>query len=150
MAETWRVVLADGSVREVIVTEDAGLWTAHCEGCATFSHASPTLAVRALVRGFLGASFDVREILSPGEPTRAELVAFERGRDAADEAGARAMRAAALRDAVADERERCARVCDEVAAEPVMGEWDDDAEAYRRGRRAGARECAEKCRAGGV
>lgn len=35
--------------------------------------------------------------------------AFERGRDAVDEAGARAMRAAALRDAVAAERERFAR-----------------------------------------
>jgi hypothetical protein len=56
----------------------------------------------------------VREILAPGEPTRAE--------------------------AVAAERERCARWCDEVAAGRAAIGLDATV----------ARECADACRAGGV
>lgn len=139
MAETWRVVLADGSVREVRVeiSPDGRVWAESADGAAEGAGADARLAVMRVAR-FLGVS--VREILAPGEPTRAEAVAFERGRDAVDEAGARAMRAAALRDAVAAERERCARLCDEVAAErDALGAAS-----------MAARECAAHIRAGGV
>lgn len=122
-AETWRVVLADGSVREVVVTQhESGQWLARVPGVWGEEHGvTPASAVTRLV---LSVGWALREILAPGEPTRAE--------------------------AVAAERERCARVCDAIAAEPVTDEWDDDMEAFRRGRRAGARECAAKIRAGGV
>ena len=90
MGGAWRVVLASGEVLPAEVTQDAaGWWSARCGRRETGNHASPQLAVWALVRGHLGASFDVREILAPGEPTRAALVAENaRLRDERDEARA--------------------------------------------------------------
>lgn len=141
MAETWRVVLRDGSVREVVVyrdDSDSPYSVSTHRWCAGGMRSRT--AHGAVVSAMSVGDEPVREILAPGEPTRAEAVAFERGRDAVDEAGARAMRAAALRDAVAAERERCARLCDEVAAErDALGAAS-----------MAARECAAHIRAGGV
>lgn len=75
MAE-WRVALASGEVLPVVLVQDAaGWWSARCGRRATYTHASPQLAVWSLVRGYLGATFDAREILAPGDATRAELIA---------------------------------------------------------------------------
>jgi hypothetical protein len=90
MVGAWRFVLASGEVLPVEVTQDAaGWWHARCGRRETGNHATPQLAVWSLVRGHLGTTFDVREILEADEPTRAELVAENaRLRDALDEARA--------------------------------------------------------------
>lgn len=76
MAETRRIVLASGDVLPVVCSQDAaGWWHARCGRRETGNHATPRVAVWSLVRGHLGASFDVHEILEGGEPTRAELLA---------------------------------------------------------------------------
>jgi hypothetical protein len=71
--ETWRVVLADGSVRRVEVRafEYQGrhiCWTAN-------RHATGGSKGAAVVRWARNLSLDAREILAPGDPTRAELLA---------------------------------------------------------------------------
>ena len=90
MDGAWRVVLASGDVLPVEVTQDAaGWWSARCGRRETGNHATPQLAVWSIVRGYLGTTFDVREILEGDEPTRAELIAENaRMRDALDEARA--------------------------------------------------------------
>ena len=72
--QTWRVVLATGEVREVRVeiSPDGRVWAESADGAAEGAGADAWLAVMRVAR-FLGVS--VREILAPGEPTRAELVA---------------------------------------------------------------------------
>ena len=70
--QTWRVVLATGEVREVVAEPTAsGRWTAVAEGMGRgYGDTAKAAAWRAL-DGHMG----VREILAPGEPTRAELTA---------------------------------------------------------------------------
>lgn len=74
--QTWRVVLADGSVREVVVTHlsrngiDRECWKAHDSDGYAFFCDNLDRAISRATRGLC-----VREILAPGEPTRAELVA---------------------------------------------------------------------------
>ena len=72
--EKWRVVLATGEVREVRVeiSPDGRVWAESADGAAEGAGADAWLAVMRVAR-FLGVS--VREILAPGEPTHAELVA---------------------------------------------------------------------------
>lgn len=74
-SQTWRVVLATGEVLSVEVQEfTRGLWIAVCGHRETFSYATPEDALRAFLAGY-AVDAGVREILAPGEPTRAELVA---------------------------------------------------------------------------
>jgi hypothetical protein len=121
------VVLADGSVREVVVTQhESGQWLARVPGVWGEEHGvTPASAVTRLV---LSVGWALREILAGGEFTRAE--------------------------AIAAERERCARVCDGLADEAQRevseARGDTLAVEWFKGRRSGARECAAKIRAGGV
>ena len=81
-SETWRVVLADGSVREVRVEQiPSGRW-AHWWHVVFDAMPPGGGTMPATVRpagAVLGAmwtvGWDVREMLAPGEPTRAELIA---------------------------------------------------------------------------
>ena len=88
-SETWRVVLADGSVREVEVSraEAIGMLSPVCPWLgwrAVRTWDGPYLAAteamgdsarEAVARLAVGNGLAVREILAPGEPTRAELLA---------------------------------------------------------------------------
>lgn len=71
MAETWRVVLASGEVREVdVIPQDGGRWAAsgrHLRGAGFGGSREEAIARWLTMNG------DVREILAPGELTRAEL-----------------------------------------------------------------------------
>lgn len=107
--EIWRVVMADGAVKEL-----TPLFTAQPHtnppryGYGQYSYPS----IRALIVAIAGDPqhmWDVQEILAPGEPTRAELLATaagvaERVREAAVEAcAARRVRCFdAERDAIDD------------------------------------------------
>lgn len=118
MAETWRVVLASGEVLSVEAWTDAdGVpWARHRTTYGedlACHHTQREAVTRAVALAFPS----ITEILAPGEPTRAE--------------------------AVAAERERCARLCDEVADE--CEGWD----GYD-GEPTVAKRCAAKIRAGGV
>ena len=87
MAETWRVVLASGEVREVEVSraEASGMlspvrpwhgWRAARTWDGPVHAASEAMgdsAEEACARLAVGNGLAVREILAPGEPTRAEL-----------------------------------------------------------------------------
>ncbi len=73
MAETWRVVLASGEVREVRVVRRSGEWSA--EGSALHGIEFGVVPWAAVVRLTLRWPDRPREILAPGEPTRAELAA---------------------------------------------------------------------------
>mgnify|MGYP006935496767 FL=1 len=75
MAETWRVVLRDGSVREVMVVsgDTQPPWTA--EAPALFGTEHGVTPWAAVVRLTLRWGTRHREILAPGELTRAELAA---------------------------------------------------------------------------
>lgn len=88
MAETWRVVLASGEVREVdVIPQDGGRWAAsgrHLRGAGFGGSREEAIARWLTMNG------DVREILAPGELTRAEAIA------AARREGAEAMREAIL------------------------------------------------------
>lgn len=73
MAETWRVVDASGREQDVSLfrTDFGFAWGAGgmFDG---YSGATPRAAIRAWAEG---EGVDAREILAPGEPTRAELLA---------------------------------------------------------------------------
>lgn len=90
MAETWRVVLASGEVREVdVIPQDGGRWAAsgrHLRGAGFGGSREEAIARWLTMNG------DVREILAPGEITRAEL------RAQAFREGAEAMREAIVQD----------------------------------------------------
>ena len=75
MAETWRVVLRDGSVREVMVVsgDTQPPWTA--EAPALFGTEHGVTPWAAVVRLTLRWGTRPREILAPNDPTRAELAA---------------------------------------------------------------------------
>lgn len=105
MAETWRVVLRDGSVREASVEPATAYgymapesathgWRATRVGEGDTVHAAPEAmggdAADAVTRLAAHNGWPVREILAPGEPTRAEAVA------AAQVAVAEAVRDAAM------------------------------------------------------
>lgn len=93
MAETWRVVLASGEVLSVEVQEfTRGRWIAVCGHRETFSYATPDNALRAFLTGF-AVDADVREILAPDEPTRAELLAQVAAQLATATASVRQLRA---------------------------------------------------------
>ena len=71
MAETWRVVLASGEVREVSPEHNEVQWCTFVDGYHGWGrtqHASISAVV-----GMHG--WPVAEILAPGEPTRAEMAA---------------------------------------------------------------------------
>lgn len=99
-SETWRVVLANGDVREVRVEQiPSGRW-AHWWHVVFDAMPPGGGTMPATVRpagAVLGAmwtvGWDVRAMLAPGEPSRAELTAQ---RDAAWREGAEAMRAACI------------------------------------------------------
>jgi hypothetical protein len=119
---TWRVVLDAGSVANVEITRKP-----HEQWQARFFRASGgehgIMPRAAVLRLMLRVGWEPREILAPGESTRAE--------------------------ALAAERERCARLCDEVA-EAASAALGSEHVAYLKGRRRGAELCAEKIRAGGA
>ena len=150
MAETWRVVLASGEVREVEVSraEASGMlspvrpwhgWRAARTWDGPVHAASEAMgdsAEEACARLAVGNGLAAREILAPGEPTRAELIAerdearaelarpqscegyfADRDRDAAWTAGAEAMREAILDElpCVSAERDECAARMHRVA-----------------------------------
>ena len=72
MAETWRVVLASGEVREVSLRRERTVWVAEQGNCYA-RNGDPVWCVAEFVRA---AFSDIPvEILAPGEPTRAELAA---------------------------------------------------------------------------
>ena len=71
MTETWRVALASGEVREVVVEYNGVQWRTFVDDYFGWGRA-PQSAVAAVV-GMHG--WPVAEILAPGEPTRAELIA---------------------------------------------------------------------------
>ena len=72
--ETWRVVCASGEVREVFVNhDDLGPWTAECP--ALFGTECGITPWAAVVRLTLRWPDRSREILAPGELSRAELIA---------------------------------------------------------------------------
>lgn len=75
-AQTWRIVLADGTVREVVVRAGHSF----TDGVVYFARLSPTDTMvfgadprGAVLRLAVARYLDVAEILAPGEPTRAEL-----------------------------------------------------------------------------
>jgi len=135
VAETWRVVLASGEVMGVEVVHEEHRWSARTlRDRAATRHRSAEMAVRRLVATHLAADFDVREILAPGELTRAEI------RAQAWREGAEAMRAECVSccDAVARERSDAARHV----------EGTNPSEARRRtGEMAGASMCVQDIRA---
>jgi hypothetical protein len=94
-------------------------WVAWIDG-STAAGRTDLDAVARLARLCMWA---VREILAPGEPTRAE--------------------------AVAAERERCARLCDEVVVDCWARSGAVNGPTYA-GAASGAKRCAAKIRAGGV
>lgn len=117
-AETWRVVLAAGEVRDVVLTLDRRTWVADA-GAQCFRNEIPVYAVADMVRfGFQSIAI---EILAPGEPTRAEAVA------AARRAGAEAMRDAC--DDALDGEERRHR----SAERDVKAKLEELATAWERG-----------------
>lgn len=134
MVETWRVVLASSDVREVEclyigTVALAKVYGLRAEGVAVSGQGDNF--VEAILDLARDGRLRVVEILAPGEPTRAE--------------------------AVAAERERCARLCDEVAAwrlELLRAGWSDgiSQSAWSAGSAAteAAEQCAAKIRAGGV
>lgn len=71
MSETWRVIGVDGEAHGVWVRSVDGLFVAHIDGNPTaFSAISPRNAVlKVAVR------WEAREILAPGQESRAELEA---------------------------------------------------------------------------
>ena len=72
--ETWRVVLVSGEAREVLVNhDDLGPWTAECP--ALFGTECGITPWAAVVRLTLRWPDRSREILAPGEASRAELIA---------------------------------------------------------------------------
>lgn len=102
MTETWRVALASGEVREVVVEYNGVQWRTFVDDYFGWGRA-PQSAVAAVV-GMHG--WPVAEILAPGEPTRAEAIA------AARREGAEAMREAilaALRQSLSGDQLRAIR-----------------------------------------
>lgn len=73
MVETRRVVLVDGSVLDLIVTQHGARCVVSAAGVVGFATADDV--DEAVVRFAAALRPAVREILAPGEPTRAELVA---------------------------------------------------------------------------
>ena len=74
MAETWRVVLASGEVREVLVhrdDSDSRYSDSRYRWCAGGLRGRTPRS--AIVSSLALADVDVAEILAPGELTRAEL-----------------------------------------------------------------------------
>ena len=70
-AETWRVVLDDGNVREVFVERDGDVCAASVAGHPIrFLSPIPRRAVVAMAQ-----CWPVREVLAPGEMTRDEAIA---------------------------------------------------------------------------
>ncbi len=127
MVETWRVIRDDDDGAKVVevvsvlpsTQHGARPWVAWIDG-STAAGRTDLDAVARLARLCMWA---VREILAPGEPTRAE--------------------------AVAAERERCARLCDEVVVDCWARSGAVNGPTYA-GAASGAKRCAAKIRAGGV
>lgn len=125
-SETWRVVLATGEVREVQITRGGGGWSAQSGAWGTFPQSSPAEAVRAFLTGF-AVYADVREILAPGEPTRAEAI------EAARREGAEAMREACAARFIeqAEELSEEAREWDRGANHVIAADCDRRARTAR-------------------
>ncbi len=71
--QTWRVVLADGTVRDAVIHEDKGeFWARMRPGGIGSCQPTPWAAITRLATAI---ALDVAEVLAPGEPTRAELLA---------------------------------------------------------------------------
>ena len=102
MTETWRVVLADGDVREVMIERRLGYWHALFFEAGRREAFGPARATPfdAIARAPAPSYLDVREILAPGELSRAEIMkrvreatakavddTFRRIADAEDEGG---------------------------------------------------------------
>ena len=86
MSDPWRVVLPDGRVMGVAVQQlSDGDWKSYCEERAYSGHgATPFLAVLDVMPFVVGDAESASEIVPPGEMTRAEAVAAERERCAAE------------------------------------------------------------------
>lgn len=153
--ETWRVVLATGETEEVTVTQDGDGWVAQCEGDPPAWDATRRDAVMRLALMVL--SWPVREILAPGEPTRAEITA-ERDELAASLTAERdELRSALLDDTARMKRRRDDLVlrakADADAAErecaglrAALGEARAENERLREAIEAARREGAEAAR----
>lgn len=123
MKETWRVVLADGTARDltVLLPEDGHRWSAcgaHLRG-AGFGDSRDEAIER-----WLAMNGDVREIVPPGEPTRAELtttLAIVRG-DLNDHAALADGHDARLREEIAAARADHAAAETHLAA--IVSRWE--------------------------
>jgi hypothetical protein len=71
--QTWRVVLADGTVHDAVIHEHRGeFWARMRPGGIGSCESTPRTAIARLVAA---AAIDVAEVLAPGERSRAELTA---------------------------------------------------------------------------
>ncbi len=74
--QTWRVVLADGTVHDAVIHEDKGeFWARMRPGGIGSCQPTPWAAITRLATAI---ALDVAEVLAPGEPTRAEFAAAVR------------------------------------------------------------------------
>jgi hypothetical protein len=107
------------TVHAVEVVRRGACWAVSSDGDHAVLHSTPRIAVQAWA--FRHSVMGL--VLAPGEPTRAE--------------------------AVAAERERCARLCDEVVVDCWARSGVVNGPTYA-GAASGAKRCAAKIRAGGV
>lgn len=126
MSETWRVVLADGSLRDVVVATGVpvvGFVSASYRDTSAEAYGS---AYHAIMRLAMHLDFHLTEVLAPGEPTRAELIAASAG--------------------VAERvREAAAEACEIIEDQPVRSDWYHG--PYESGEQNGVRRCASAIRA---
>lgn len=118
-SETWRVVLATGEVREVRVHhDDPRSWTAECP--ALFGAECGITPWAAVVRLTLRWPDRSREILAPGEMTRAEAV------EAARREGAEAMRDALAKVAACAGNHALARALQDIREFEIAEAADEE------------------------
>lgn len=126
MSETWRVILATGKVRDVILMRShmvGSPWVPNGDGLC--GAADPRIAVTA----YAGArAWPVREILAPGEFSAEEQVVAAIRSYGSVLTETRGSLASACDAAVAAETKRCAEVCRGLAAS-VPAQWRGAADA---------------------
>ncbi len=71
--QTWRVVLADGTVHDAVIHEDKGeFWARMRPGGIGSCQPTPWAAITRLATA---TALDVAEVLAPGDASRSELAA---------------------------------------------------------------------------
>ena len=132
MSEEWRVILEDGEEREVLLMRShmvGAPWVPNGDGLC--GAADPRIAVAAYA---VARACPVRDIRGPGEPTSEELA-----EDTAIQAELTAQ--GECEEAIAKERDRCAKVCRDVSeVHAAMIRWDDSPESHKA---EAAMECAD-------